>query len=59
MVMRMKEMRAGLRTELERNGCTPPAGLDSWAHITQQTGMFCYTGLNSAQVTRLVNEYDI
>lgn len=59
MVSRMKDMRVKLRAELEDSQCTPPAGLDSWAHVTQQTGMFCYTGLTSPQVGRLVNEFDI
>ncbi|XP_053961624.1 aspartate aminotransferase, mitochondrial-like [Anastrepha ludens] len=31
----------------------------SWEHITNQIGMFCYTGLNPEQVERLTKEFSI
>ena len=40
MSKRIREMRAGLRERLEKLG-TP----GTWDHITNQIGMFSYTGL--------------
>uniref|UniRef100_A0A0A1X384 Aspartate aminotransferase n=1 Tax=Zeugodacus cucurbitae TaxID=28588 RepID=A0A0A1X384_ZEUCU len=31
----------------------------SWEHITNQIGMFCYTGLKPEQVARLIKDYSI
>ncbi|CAG8540766.1 11269_t:CDS:2 [Acaulospora morrowiae] len=31
----------------------------SWDHITNQIGMFCYSGLNPEQVDRLIKEYHV
>ena len=45
MAERIIAMRAGLRSRLEQLG-TP----GSWEHITQQIGMFSYTGLGPSQV---------
>jgi aspartate/tyrosine/aromatic aminotransferase len=42
MVKRLRAARQGLRERLERLG-TP----GTWDHITQQTGMFSFTGLTS------------
>lgn len=42
MSSRIREMRVALRRYLERIG-TP----GSWKHITEQIGMFSYTGLTS------------
>jgi aspartate aminotransferase len=30
-----------------------------WSHITNQIGMFCYSGLNESQVEQLINKYHI
>jgi len=30
-----------------------------WSHITNQIGMFCFTGLNPEQVDRLTNEFHV
>jgi len=54
MSSRILEMRAALRAALENQG-TP----GTWNHITDQIGMFSYTGLNTAQVERMVNEFHI
>lgn len=59
MVTRMKEMRQALKDELELIGCPPPSGLSNWDHITNQIGMFSYTGLNADQVDVLVTQYNI
>lgn len=47
-------MRAALRKSLEDVGSTL-----SWKHITDQTGMFCYSGLSAVQVTRLRDEFHV
>jgi len=54
MANRIIAMRAGLRQRLEKLG-TP----GSWNHITDQIGMFSYTGLSPAQCEFLVKEKHI
>ncbi|KAJ2721817.1 aspartate transaminase aat1 [Coemansia sp. Benny D115] len=54
MADRIIAMRVALRGRLEQLGSTR-----SWAHITDQIGMFCYTGLTPAQVDRLATEFHI
>lgn len=49
---RIKDMRVLLKEKLKEAGSTL-----SWEHITDQIGMFCYTGLTQNQVGMLVNEY--
>jgi len=51
---RILEMRDSLRKALEAKG-TP----GTWNHITDQIGMFSYTGLTTAQVERMVNEFHV
>lgn len=51
---RILDMRKALRTKLEAIGCP-----GSWNHITDQIGMFSYTGLTPEQCTFLVNEKHI
>ena len=51
---RIIEMRKLLRAELERIG-TP----GDWSNITNQIGMFSYTGMSEAQSERMVNKYHI
>ncbi|KAF2035156.1 aspartate aminotransferase [Setomelanomma holmii] len=45
---RIKEMRTALRSKLEEMG-TP----GTWAHITDQIGMFSFTGLTEQQVLKI------
>ena len=45
MADRIMSMRSQLRDGLEREGSNR-----NWQHITDQIGMFCYTGLNPQQV---------
>ncbi|KAJ2745611.1 aspartate transaminase aat1 [Coemansia sp. BCRC 34301] len=54
MAERIIRMRAALREKLEALGSKKP-----WNHITDQIGMFCYTGLTPAQVDRLANEFHV
>jgi len=51
---RMNDMRTALRGKLEELK-TP----GDWSHITKQIGMFSFTGLNPAQVKKMVNERSI
>lgn len=54
MSTRIMTMRKALRQHLE-DLKTP----GSWNHITDQIGMFSYTGLNASQVKYLINEFHI
>ncbi|XP_065360093.1 aspartate aminotransferase, cytoplasmic [Calliphora vicina] len=54
MSSRIIKMRNALRQRLEELK-TP----GTWEHITQQIGMFSYTGLNEKQVRCLIDEYHI
>lgn len=54
MADRIIEMRHALRSKLETLH-TP----GKWSHITEQIGMFSFTGLSEPQVKRLVNEFHI
>lgn len=54
MADRVLLMRSELRSRLEKLG-TP----GTWNHITDQIGMFSYTGLNSKQVEYLIKEKHI
>jgi aspartate/tyrosine/aromatic aminotransferase len=54
MSTRITEMRTALRSAIEEKK-TP----GTWNHITDQIGMFSFTGLNKAQVERMVNEFHI
>jgi aspartate aminotransferase len=54
MADRILEVRAMLRSGLEKKG-TP----GKWNHITDQIGMFSFTGLTTAQCERLIKEHHI
>lgn len=54
MADRIIKMRTLLKNELERLGSK-----HNWKHITEQIGMFCYSGLTPEQVDRLTNEFYI
>merc|ERR1711904_761542 len=51
---RIVEMRGALRAALEAKN-TP----GTWNHVTDQIGMFTYTGLTPPQVERMVQEFSI
>lgn len=46
MAERIIGVRAQLKSNLAKEGSSKP-----WEHITDQIGMFCFTGLNPQQVT--------
>jgi len=54
MADRIIEMRALLRSAIEAQG-----GSRSWNHITDQIGMFCYSGLTADQVKTLQDDYHV
>jgi len=54
MSSRIIQMRAALRAKLEELGAP-----GDWSHITNQIGMFSYTGLNENQCKHLVEKYHI
>ncbi|KAJ8753449.1 hypothetical protein K2173_019848 [Erythroxylum novogranatense] len=54
MADRIIGMRTALRENLEKLGSPL-----SWKHVTDQIGMFCYSGMTPEQVDRLTNEYHI
>lgn len=51
---RINNMRTALRDELVKNGCK-----GNWDHITNQIGMFSYTGMTQEQCEFLTNKYEI
>ena len=51
---RIRAMRVGLVEKLKQRGVT-----QDFSFVTRQRGMFSYSGLSSAQVDRLRNEYGI
>lgn len=54
MADRIIGMRETLRTNLEKAGSQ-----HSWKHITDQIGMFCFSGLKPEQVDRLTKDFHI
>ena len=36
-----------------------PGSTRDWSHVTQQIGMFCYSGLNQEQVEKLKSDHAI
>eukprot|EP00112_Aurelia_sp_Birch-Aquarium-sp1_P025467 Seg847.6 transcript_id=Seg847.6/GoldUCD/mRNA.D3Y31 product="Aspartate aminotransferase mitochondrial" protein_id=Seg847.6/GoldUCD/D3Y31 len=54
MADRIIGMRQTLKDNLEKEG-----SLLDWSHITNQIGMFCFTGLNQDQVQKLTSDYSI
>lgn len=54
MADRIITMRSRLRSGLKREGST-----HDWKHITEQIGMFCFTGMTAEQVTRLIKDYSV
>ena len=54
MADRINKMRTDLRNGLESRGSTK-----NWEHITDQIGMFCFTGLTSEQVAIMKSDFSI
>ncbi|CAH0493612.1 unnamed protein product [Peronospora effusa] len=58
MADRIISMRTALRASVEK--IDEANGVKSdWRHITDQIGMFCYTGLTEAQVMRMIEKHHI
>lgn len=51
---RITKMRNLLRSTLEKNGTK-----GSWSHVTEQIGMFSFTGLTPAQSDAMVKKHHI
>lgn len=54
MADRIITMRSDLVKNLSKEGST-----HNWQHITDQIGMFCYTGLNEQQVAKLTKDHSV
>lgn len=54
MASRIITMRHELRTRLEATGSSR-----SWEHITNQIGMFAYSGLTKEQTQRLMSDHHV
>jgi aromatic-amino-acid transaminase len=54
MRVRIRQMRSSLREKLEAAGMK-----QDFRFITEQKGMFSYTGLNKEQMQRLRNEFGV
>ncbi|CAN7989212.1 unnamed protein product [Ixodes hexagonus] len=54
MADRIISMRTRLRDGLAREGSSR-----NWQHITDQIGMFCFTGMTQEQVARLTKEFSV
>ncbi|KAB1224594.1 Aspartate aminotransferase, mitochondrial [Morella rubra] len=54
MANRIKRMRTALRENLEKLGSPL-----NWEHITNQVGMFCFSGLTPDHVDRLAREFHV
>jgi len=54
MADRIISMRAMLKEGLQKEGSTR-----NWSHITDQIGMFCYTGMNQQQVEKIISDHSV
>ncbi|XP_063221935.1 aspartate aminotransferase, mitochondrial [Bacillus rossius redtenbacheri] len=54
MAERIISVRAQLRDNLKKEGSSR-----DWSHITDQIGMFCFTGLNAQQAERLTKDFSV
>lgn len=54
MADRIISVRNKLRENLKKEGSSR-----NWEHITNQIGMFCFTGMNAEQVDKLVKEHSV
>ncbi|OQR76086.1 aspartate aminotransferase [Tropilaelaps mercedesae] len=54
MANRIISMRTRLRDGLKREGSSR-----DWKHITDQIGMFCFTGMTPEQVSKLTRDYSV
>lgn len=59
MADRIITMRTLLREKIEAIERQNNVAKSDWRHITDQIGMFCYTGLTEAQVARMIDQHHI
>jgi aspartate/tyrosine/aromatic aminotransferase len=59
MANRIIEMRQALLDGLVKRKTPSPTKSGDWKHITEQIGMFSFTGLNAQQVKRLIEHHHI
>jgi aspartate aminotransferase len=59
MADRIIAMRTSLRNAIEAVEKQNNVKKSDWRHITDQIGMFCYTGLTESQVVRLIEKHHI
>jgi aspartate aminotransferase len=59
MADRIISMRTSLRNTIEAIEKKNNVKKSDWRHITDQIGMFCYTGLTEAQVVRMIEKHHI
>jgi aspartate aminotransferase len=59
MADRIISMRTSLREKIEAIEKKNNVKKSDWQHITDQIGMFCYTGLTEAQVSRMIELHHI
>lgn len=57
-VQKMSSRIQGVRQQL-KDGLKTAGSTKNWNHITQQIGMFCYSGLTPEQVDRLAKDFSI
>lgn len=58
-VKMMADRIIGMRTQLKDTLVQKLGSKHEWKHITDQIGMFCYTGLKADQVERLTKDFHI
>lgn len=54
MADRVIDMRQHLKDNLAKEG-----SIRDWSHITNQIGMFCYTGMNQDQVAKMTKDHSV
>ena len=54
----MADRITGVRTQLKQE-LADAGSTKNWDHVTNQIGMFCYSGLSKDQVNTLINEHHI
>jgi len=54
MAERIIRMRTLIKDNLKKEGSTR-----NWQHVTEQIGMFCFTGMNADQSTRLAKDFSV
>jgi aspartate aminotransferase len=59
MADRVRSMRQALRSKLEDRQTPSPSNQQGWKHITDQVGMFAFTGIGPAVVACLQHEHHV